>query len=365
MNNFNAIKYHESENKFLGSVDVSFESESLQFQDQNISFQSLKIRLSGANNSLVYFYYTDSDSPLFYIRRSKELIKLLKECKFSNREEFNKSLLTYSNHLGMQLSLAVVILAFIAGTLFLLKDPLINGLSKTIPYKYEKMLGEALFEYTQKDDLLISDKEVLDELHYILTPLIENLPKNYREPKIYISKSSKLNAFTMPGGIIVFNEGLLKRSSTIEEVQGVAAHEFAHMSERHVIKNIFSAVGAFAVFDVLIGDMSGFIAAVLDQGSFLLRQSFSRDFEREADRIALEYLEKSQISPQGLIDMFTKMKEEHSLTLKEGEKALSFLNTHPDTDERIEMIKKTSSAYWESRSDYPYDKFIKMLEKVN
>ena len=100
--------------------------------------------------------------------------------------------------------------------------------------------------------------------------------------------------------------------------------------------------------DALLGDVSGVLAMLTNAAPLLINQSYSRQFEAEADRIGLDLLAKANIDPKGFISFFEKMiaLEQEQLdhiddeqTRELVEEAMGFLSTHPATDERIKNIE--------------------------
>jgi predicted Zn-dependent protease len=198
---------------------------------------------------------------------------------------------------------------------------------------------------------------VQEELEKMLAPLVKVLPKEFQEMNFFIADDKNLNAFAMPGGNIVLNRGLLEKADSDIEVLGVVAHEMAHVTQRHVLRSMIQGVGIFLLIQTMLGDMTGLIAVLGDQGSFLLSRSFSRDMETEADKVGFQYLMAAKIPPEGLIAFFKKIILESEKVLgKELSKVnISFLSTHPDTEKRISeienMIKREKSQF-HYKSDY-------------
>ena len=107
------------------------------------------------------------------------------------------------------------------------------------------------------------------------------------------------------------------------------------------MRKIVEAAGLMIVIQAVVGDVSGLLAAAKEASEVLLRQKFSRDFEREADDQGWNYLLAAQIDPRGMIEFFETMKKElaSNPALAAADKTLSVLNTHPATDERIERLE--------------------------
>src|SRR5690606_32430743 len=123
----------------------------------------------------------------------------------------------------------------------------------------------------------------------------------------------------------------ISAAETPEEVAGVVAHEIAHVTEQHSMRQIISSTGLFLIIQAFLGDASGLLGALADNSYFLLNQKFSRDHEREADEKGMELLIAANIDPQGMISFFETLEEEHA----DMPSALNMISTHPATKERI------------------------------
>ena len=144
------------------------------------------------------------------------------------------------------------------------------------------------------------------------------------------------NAFAMPGGQIVVHQGLFQVATNREQLAGVLAHEIAHVTRRHCFRQVISSAGWYYVMSTFVSDRGGFLA-MLGQGSALLvRQNFSREYEREADDLGCQYLLEANINPAGLLQFLQAMRSrenENKSLLPAG------FNSHPPTNERIARLQ--------------------------
>ncbi|TGL63281.1 M48 family metallopeptidase [Leptospira sarikeiensis] len=183
------------------------------------------------------------------------------------------------------------------------------------------------------------------------------------EYDIIVIKDDVFNAFAMPGGTIVVFTELLKKTETPEELAGVLAHEMAHIHKRHGVRRQIRSVGNVVLLSVGIG--SGFegVEALENMDSLyevlsvtIYDQKFSREYESEADEVALEKLKKANLAGDGFLTFFERVKSEYE-TPEEGEenqesiKVPDFLSSHPATDDRISYVKGIIS-----QPDYPKGK---------
>ncbi|MBW2317041.1 MAG: M48 family metallopeptidase, partial [Deltaproteobacteria bacterium] len=139
------------------------------------------------------------------------------------------------------------------------------------------------------------------------------------------------NAFALPSGTVIVTDELVELAERDEEIVAVLAHEVGHVVHRHglrqAIQDSLLAVGIVLV----VGDLSAASGLVAALPTALAEASFSRDFEREADEHALAWLEFHGIDPVHLVHLLQRMEAEQG-----GGFDISFLSTHPATDERIE-----------------------------
>ncbi len=218
---------------------------------------------------------------------------------------------------------------------------LARAVAEKVPVEWERQLGEQVFGQVRAKGEIVSDPEALAKLRRITTPLLKGIPEMRFSFQFHVSKDTNINAFALPGGHVVVNLGLLNAARRPEEVAGVLAHEIAHVTQRHGIRNLIESAGLSLLLQAVVGDQSGLLGAVLSGSEFLLQKKYSRDFEREADDVGWDYLIKAKIDPRGLIDFFSLLTE-----LEKGSAALSAMNgamnlasTHPASQERIDRLE--------------------------
>ena len=144
------------------------------------------------------------------------------------------------------------------------------------------------------------------------------------------------NAFALPSGTILLTDELVGLAARDEEIVAVLAHEVGHVVHRHGLRQVIqSSLLAIAIL-LLTGDLSstsGFVAAL---PAALAEARFSRDFEREADDYAVAYLSERGIAPAHFAALLTRLSE----AAGESEGPLSFLDSHPATDERVRRFER-------------------------
>jgi predicted Zn-dependent protease len=260
------------------------------------------------------------------------------------------------------LSSAVVLVVLAVVGVFAARGWVIKVAAAAVPVEWEVKAGDTLFKQVIRDRTEIQDPALTTQLQAITAPLVAGIADKRYPLSFHIVEDTTLNAFAMPGGHVVLHSGLLLAAERPEEVAGVLAHEIAHVTRRHSIRNIISSAGLYLAVTAFIGDASGLLAVLADNSAYLLDRKFSRDFEREADDAGWDYLLRSDIEPSGMITFFQKLQREENRKREKspvGGIDLEFLNTHPATGERIERLerkwKHTSkqAGYRNIALDYP------------
>ena len=108
-----------------------------------------------------------------------------------------------------------------------------------------------------------------------------------------------------------------RRSPARTTVLGVLAHEISHVTEQHGVRQIMARAGVALTAQALLGDVNGMMAMIAAATPMLLSQSYSRDFESDADEHGFDLLEKADIDPNGLVSFFEKIMEEEKARLVE------------------------------------------------
>jgi predicted Zn-dependent protease len=162
----------------------------------------------------------------------------------------------------------------------------------------------------------------------------------------YIVNSDVVNAFSIPGGYVYVNRGLIERAENASELAGVLGHEIGHVVERHSIDQMQKSQNANTLLGVLYGVLLQRNPSTVEQigiqaGGGAIFAGFSRQDEREADRDGVIFTMRAGYSPHGMITLFQKLlAEEHG----GSGKVTQFFATHPLTQERITNVQAQINA---------------------
>ena len=271
-----------------------------------IDYVHLQIERGGASNRLLFFKSTQQSHFSFYTPHFDilndsswpRLDLIQSQIRANQTQKRNQTLL-------FLLTIGLILVGLSA--LLLLKDPLIDRATQTIPTEWEVKLGDTLFENYLSGKKTIKDPLIKKELTQLLAPLLDQIQARTGDFKVELIEESIPNAFALPGGHIVIHSGLILLMDQPEDVLGVLAHEIGHVNRRHHLRHILNTVGLYALLSITIGDVSAIGGVIASQGTELMSLKNSRDHEREADEYGWQILKKAKINPQGLIHAFKQL----------------------------------------------------------
>jgi predicted Zn-dependent protease len=210
-----------------------------------------------------------------------------------------------------------------------------------IPLAWEKPLGDSALTQLRAKYQFITDRKVLDPLDRIAAPLLSAPANSSDRYTLFVTTSNEINAFALPGGTIVFHRGLLKKTRAAEEIQGVLAHEMAHVQKRHGVLQMVQNLGMDLAIQKLQGGESGVLDSLIRESGQLLSLKFSRDHERAADDLGWELLERAQINPQGMRNFFAALNADAGTG---STPVIPLLSTHPAPKDRMDRLSQKSAT---------------------
>lgn len=210
-----------------------------------------------------------------------------------------------------------------------------------IDQQKERMIGEKVYREVQRQMPVAQNPWLEDQLFSVFSHLLSQTQMG-QPIALLIINDPQINAFAVPGGLFALNTGLVTSARNMDEVAGVMAHEIAHVTQRHYSRSqeAFKGQGLLALAGVLVGALvasqadgdAGAAVMMGSQAALMDKQlTYSRNQEREADRIGMQYMYTAGYNPQSMADFFEVM---HRATSR-----VSFLPdfwfTHPLTTERM------------------------------
>ncbi len=201
-------------------------------------------------------------------------------------------------------------------------------LSYKLSYEQESKIGDEFNELVTSEYKTMTDNAADTAIQQIANRLTTALDSTQYRYRFTVLRNNQVNAFTIPGGNIYVFSGLIEFADTPEEVAAVLAHEIGHAEKRHVVTRLVQQLSISVILSISTGGDPALLAKVLQE---ILGNHFSREQESEADKFALELLEKANISPKNLALFFQKLNEK-DMSYDEN---LEILMSHPHNDKRI------------------------------
>ena len=201
-------------------------------------------------------------------------------------------------------------------------------------------VGREAAAVIEEDLTLLKDKVVVDYVNRLGQSLVVRSARPDITYTFKIVDTPDINAFALPGGFIYVNRGLIEAADNESELAGVMAHEIGHVVGRHGVDQMqrVQVVGVgLGVLEAILGDgrvagVGNVAAELVASGTFL---KFSRDAEREADRLGVVNVMAAGHAPGGMVTFFEKLD-----ALREGDPGAveRFFASHPSPRERIENL---------------------------
>src|SRR3984893_522436 len=217
----------------------------------------------------------------------------------------------------------------------------------------EIALGKQAAMEVEKTAKMINDPVVTEYVNRVGQNLVRN--SDAKVPfTIKVIDSDEINAFALPGGFFYVNSGLILRADEEAELAGVMGHEIAHVSARHGTKTATKGeLMQLATIPVMILAPYGMAGYGIYEGlnlaipmSYL---KFTRDAEKEADFLGLQYMYKSGYDPNAFVSFFEKIEAEER---RHPGSIPKIFSTHPPTPDRVQKAQEEIATILSTRDEY-------------
>ena len=186
----------------------------------------------------------------------------------------------------------------------------------------------------------VRDREVTAYVARIGQRLAKAAPGAKYPYSFQVADAAEINAFSLPGGPVWINRGVLRAAGNESQVAGVLAHEIAHIAQRHAADQLTKTLLAkwsLGMLGAMLGNAGGAgtaqaAGAMMANGVFL---KFSRDDETDADRVGLQIMTRAGWDPRGMIELFETLRREAA---RDPGAVEVFFSTHPSPQDRIRQL---------------------------
>lgn len=228
-----------------------------------------------------------------------------------------------------------------------------DSVSADVSIGAEKKLGDQVMRQIRVDPDYIDDPLLLEYVTNTWQPLVDaarrlgNISDDTSDRfawEIFLVRDKSVNAFALPGGYVGVHLGLIAMTGARDELASVLGHELSHVTQRHIARSIVgdSRTTLLATAGLLLGILAAARSRSIDgaQAAIVGSQAaaaqaqlnFSRDMEREADRVGFQVMTQAGYASAGMASMFERMEQAYHL-MDSG--AYPYLRSHPLTSERI------------------------------
>jgi beta-barrel assembly-enhancing protease len=218
-----------------------------------------------------------------------------------------------------------------------------------ISEEQEIELGREAAKKVESDSPILRNDEITSYVNRVGQTLVPYSHRKNIKYSFKVVNSSEVNAFALPGGFIYVNRGLLEAAQNESEIAGVLGHEISHVVARHSadqMKKAGLANLALGGLAAVLGGSGGTVAGIRKIGAELGTNAafmkFSRDDEREADKLGAQNVYDAGYDPRGMVTFFGKLEQ---LRKTEPSKLETFFSTHPNPAERVSNVSQEIQSF--------------------
>lgn len=209
----------------------------------------------------------------------------------------------------------------------------------------EQAIAEQIMRDVSTSDDVVQDAEITSYLQSLGMRLVSNSPDSQLKFNFFVVQDNSINAFAMPGGVVGVHTGLILAANSESELASVLGHEIGHVTQHHLARMLaaqkydtFKNIAGIALALLVARANPQLASGALTTASAVGVQNqldYTREHEREADRIGLQILNSGGFDVRGMPAFFTTL--QRGSRYSEGG-APGFLRTHPLTSERISDV---------------------------
>jgi predicted Zn-dependent protease len=221
--------------------------------------------------------------------------------------------------------------------------PTVSPLNK-LTDEDEIALGKRFAADLEKEEPIISNVLIDRYLGDIVARLAAKSQRPDLPYSIKLINSHEANAFSLPGGILYVNRGLIELITSEDELAAALAHEIGHVVARHVVNKLLISFAARSVLKPVLDNLNesnGVVDKIIlkfgGAVAMLAMLHFSRQDEEQADLLGFYEMLRAGWDPKGFLALFTHLE---TLEKSEGDSQIPFLSDHPPTPERAATIQQ-------------------------
>ena len=344
-------------------IHISFSTAEGEKKDVNFEYSSIRRIIRRPNNKLLILFGTSPQQGI-EVLAVNQVVSFLKMT--GHRPEYNSPFDRFSTGNGKLATIIAGLLFFALIIYFYLIPVAADLFARNLPKSYEVSLGNKIY-----NQIIATDS--VDTLKTNLVNRFANqidFSSDY-QIKITVVHGNEINAFATPGGHIIIYDTLLNELENPDELVALLSHEATHIKERHSLRAISSDLSRSLFLSIIFHDRSSISSVIVANANMLNTLRFSREMERIADEGAVKIMINNNVDPDGMLQLLKLLKKEDK-----GNGNLTYLSTHPATDQRIADVdhfidnyniriiqNKQRNDTWNDLMKHPESKKYKHLKK--
>lgn len=207
----------------------------------------------------------------------------------------------------------------------------------------EVELGRKLARRVEKDLEVVPDEPMQERVRKIGARLAAVCDRKELLYHFTVVSDEDVNAFSLPGGYVFVNDGLIKQTASDDELAAVMAHEIAHIAARHAIHQYETGIGVQLAQLATIATRQAAAARGVSIAAQAASLSYAREDELEADKLGVKYMKAAGFDPKAMLSFLQKLQEinqNKTNYLPRGIVRPQYALTHPYVPERLVAVKE-------------------------
>jgi predicted Zn-dependent protease len=203
----------------------------------------------------------------------------------------------------------------------------------------EVALGQSIAREVEKEYKLGQDPLMQKRVEDIGEKIVAVCDRKDIRYHFYVLEDNEVNAFSLPGGYVYVNKGLIDKVDNDDELAAVIAHEVSHIVARHSIKKLQAMMGysLLRMLTLAVPQGGSGVADTADLAFTQIMVGYAREDELLADQLGARYLKLAGYNPRAMIDFLDKLAEIHK---RKPPQPKSYYKTHPYVPDRIRVVKQ-------------------------
>lgn len=276
--------------------------------------------------------------------------------------------------------LAPTLVILIFTTSCVVQESPITGTKRAYAYSWnqEVQIGQQVDQEIVSEFGLYEDEAISEYFSSISHEILQNshmrgedVSERFRETEFFfrVLDSPVINAFALPGGYVYVTRGLMAHMNNEAQLAVVIGHEIGHVAARHASqRGLQQTIGSVVVLggailgQELLGIPGESLLNLSSQAAQLIFLSYSREHERESDRLGVEYAAKTNYAAEEGAAFFTSLRR---ISERAGQPLPSLLSTHPDPGEREKNIPQRAAEWKEQGYEQTIYRTEEYLQRLN